>query len=133
MAAAAALIDHATFDQLLEMDDDDKREFSKSVVWNYFEQAETTFNEMDEALLHRDLPTLSSKGHFLKGSSAVLGVVDVREACERIQNFGARWDLDGKQLSAEEALSRVEESLRVAKMAFAQAEQYFRAFYRVPA
>ena len=44
------LVDHAIFDQLLEMDDDDEREFSKSIVWNYFEQAETTFTQIEEAL-----------------------------------------------------------------------------------
>lgn len=44
------LVDHAIFDQLLEMDDDDEREFSKSIVWNFFEQAETTFTQIEEAL-----------------------------------------------------------------------------------
>jgi osomolarity two-component system phosphorelay intermediate protein YPD1 len=44
------LIDHETFDQLLEMDDDEDHDFSKSIVWNYFEQAETTFGSMDKAL-----------------------------------------------------------------------------------
>ena len=37
------------FEQLLDMDEDD-REFSRSLVWNYFEQAETTFDKMDDAL-----------------------------------------------------------------------------------
>lgn len=32
------------------MDDDDDHDFSKSIVWNYFEQAETTFGSMDKAL-----------------------------------------------------------------------------------
>ncbi len=44
------VVDKDTFHQLLEMDDDEEREFSKSIVWNYFEQAETTFQQMDEAL-----------------------------------------------------------------------------------
>ena len=44
------LIDHETFDQLLEMDDDEDHDFSKSIVLNYFEQAETTFGSMDKAL-----------------------------------------------------------------------------------
>lgn len=38
------------FGQLLEMDDEEDREFSKSIVWNYFDQAETTFGNMDDAL-----------------------------------------------------------------------------------
>lgn len=48
--AANDLVDHTIFDQLLEMDDDDEREFSKSIVWNFFEQAETTFTQIEEAL-----------------------------------------------------------------------------------
>ncbi|RUS23707.1 hypothetical protein BC938DRAFT_474736, partial [Jimgerdemannia flammicorona] len=43
------LIDHTVFDQLTDMDDEEDHEFSKSIVWNYFEQAETTFEKMDAA------------------------------------------------------------------------------------
>jgi len=44
-------IDEATFEQILEMDDDeDDREFSRSIVFGFFEQAETTFKEMEDAL-----------------------------------------------------------------------------------
>ena len=44
-------IDVATFEQILEMDDDeDDREFSRSIVFGFFEQAETTFQEMETAL-----------------------------------------------------------------------------------
>jgi osomolarity two-component system phosphorelay intermediate protein YPD1 len=32
------------------MDDDDDREFSKSIVFGFFEQAEQTFTKMDDAL-----------------------------------------------------------------------------------
>jgi len=44
------IIDHSTFDQLLEMDDEEDHDFSKSLVWNYFEQAEKTFDDMDDAM-----------------------------------------------------------------------------------
>lgn len=45
-------IDAVTFEQILEMDDDeDDREFSKSIVFGFFEQAEQTFVKMDDALL----------------------------------------------------------------------------------
>jgi osomolarity two-component system phosphorelay intermediate protein YPD1 len=39
-----------TFEQILEMDDDDDRDFSKSIVFGFFEQAEQTFTKMDDAL-----------------------------------------------------------------------------------
>lgn len=44
------LIDMNTFDQLLDMDDEEDHEFSYSIVLNYFEQAEATFKDMDAAL-----------------------------------------------------------------------------------
>ena len=50
MAGDEGLVDHTIFDQLLEMDDDDEREFSKSIVWNFFEQAEQTFDQIEAAL-----------------------------------------------------------------------------------
>ena len=44
-------IDPATFEQILEMDDDeDEREFSKSIVYGFFEQAEATFKNMEKSL-----------------------------------------------------------------------------------
>lgn len=46
----ADIIDPATFEQILEMDDDEEREFSKGIVYGFFEQAETTFENMKKAL-----------------------------------------------------------------------------------
>jgi osomolarity two-component system phosphorelay intermediate protein YPD1 len=44
-------IDAATFEQILEMDDDEEeREFSKSIVFDFFTQAENTFSKMDSNL-----------------------------------------------------------------------------------
>lgn len=44
-------IDQMTFEQILEMDDDeDERDFSKSIVFGFFEQAEATFKKMDACL-----------------------------------------------------------------------------------
>jgi len=51
MPDAGDNIDPATFNQILEMDDDeDDREFSKEIVYGFFEQAEATFEKMDDAL-----------------------------------------------------------------------------------
>ena len=45
------IIDQATFSQILEMDEDeDEREFSKSIVYDFFDQARSTFDKMDQAL-----------------------------------------------------------------------------------
>jgi osomolarity two-component system, phosphorelay intermediate protein YPD1 len=48
---AGEAIDLNTFEQILEMDDDeDEREFSRSIVYDFFQQAETTFKKMDTNL-----------------------------------------------------------------------------------
>ena len=40
-----------TFNQILELDDDDgSYEFSKGMALDYFDQAETTFEEMEAAV-----------------------------------------------------------------------------------
>lgn len=39
-----------TFHQILDLDEDDTREFSAGMAWAYFEQAGSTFVEMEEAL-----------------------------------------------------------------------------------
>ncbi len=42
-------VDNFTFSQILEMDDDG-HDFSQPLVFNFFEQAEDTFKQMDSAL-----------------------------------------------------------------------------------
>lgn len=55
---AGDAIDTATFEQILEMDDDeDEREFSKSIVFDFFLQAESTFDKMESNLYARSLKT----------------------------------------------------------------------------
>jgi hypothetical protein len=45
------MIEMPTFQQILEMDDDEEeRDFSKSIVYDFFEQAESTFEKMEAAL-----------------------------------------------------------------------------------
>jgi len=124
------LIDHSTFDQLLEMDDDDRREFSWGIVAKYIEQIETTFIEMETALRDRDLASLSSRGHFLKGSSAALGLRYMRTSCELIQNYGAMLDETGtRSIDPETALERIATQLEECRRHAQRAEQYFRTFY----
>lgn len=44
------VIDMETFEQILELDDGDSREFSHEMVKAYFVQAQSTFEEMEAAL-----------------------------------------------------------------------------------
>ncbi|KIM66605.1 hypothetical protein SCLCIDRAFT_292375 [Scleroderma citrinum Foug A] len=96
------------FGQILELDDDDHG-FSSSMVEEYFTQAQATFKKMDDAFVNKDLMELSSLGHFLKGSSASIGVVQVEHTCEEIQHLGKQTDPISKEakLSAEDALAKI--------------------------
>lgn len=156
-------IDAATFDQILEMDDDeDEREFSKSIVYDFFQQADTTFQKMDANLyvpaqlsIHfrpysqlpdvytklsctdprrrekRDLDQLSALGHFLKGSSATLGLTKVKDSCEKIQHFGAHKDETGTrdEPNDDTCLANCKTTIQQAKEEFREVERMLRRFY----
>jgi len=129
---SSGMIEMPTFEQILEMDDDEEeREFSKSIVYDFFEQAESTFEKMENALKDRDLPQLSSLGHFLKGSSATLGLIKVRDSCEKIQHFGAKKDETGNHDEPDDdvSLDRLDTEIALAKSEYHEVEQELRGFY----
>ncbi|KAH0614583.1 uncharacterized protein H6S33_000219 [Morchella sextelata] len=125
------IIDRATFDQILEMDDDDERDFSKTIVFGFFEQAEDTFKQMENFVKQKDLQQLSSLGHFLKGSSATLGLTKVKDSCEKIQHFGVKKDEDGTHDIPDETkcLEKIKKTLDEMKEDYRQAEKYLLKFY----
>jgi osomolarity two-component system, phosphorelay intermediate protein YPD1 len=129
-------------------DDEDDREFSKGIVFGFLEQAEQTFDKMDASLyrlsgsvaqhtadvlfsVSRDLPELSALGHFLKGSSATLGFVKVKDQCERIQHFGAKKDETGTGDIQDEdyCLRMISEALTEAKKTFKEVAALMRQYY----
>jgi len=115
------------------MDDEEDHEFSKSIVWNYFEQAGTTFEGMDIALKAKDLTELSRLGHFLKGSSAALGLRKVKATCEKIQHIGNLKDEEGvNSIEENEALEKVTKLLTQVNEEYTEAEAYLKRFYDDP-
>ncbi|KAK8872277.1 hpt domain-containing protein [Apiospora arundinis] len=128
-------IDSETFSQILEMDaSEDDREFSQSIVFGFFEQAEETFEKMDEALEANNLDELSELSHFLKGSSAILGLTKVTDSCEKIQRYGKQENEDGTPETDEElCLSRVTVVLKSLKTEYSEAETVLRKFFNTPA
>lgn len=128
-------IDPATFEQILEMDEDeDEREFSKSIVYDFFGQAESTFKKMDSELKKNDeksLKDLSELGHFLKGSSATLGLTKVKDSCEKIQHYGQLKDDSGtKDIEEEEARKKLAEIIKQAKVEFADVRDVLKNYYK---
>ncbi|KAF9093125.1 hypothetical protein BGX27_001656 [Mortierella sp. AM989] len=124
------IIDHATFDQLLEMDDEEDHEFSKSLVWDYFGQAEQTFEDLNTAMSGLDFSELSRLGHFLKGSSAALGLVKIRESCERLQHYGSRKGPEGiETVPDNEAGELIRALLSQMRQEYDEASSYLKAIY----
>ncbi|TGJ85377.1 hypothetical protein E0Z10_g3397 [Xylaria hypoxylon] len=124
-------IDLLTFSQILDMDDSEEdREFSRSIVYGFFEQAEETFEKMDEALKARDLEELYRLGHYLKGSSATVGLTKVKDSCEKIQRYGKKENVDGTpEPDVELCLSRIKSTLITVKSEYIEAEKTLKKFF----
>ncbi|KAJ5317158.1 hypothetical protein PENANT_c029G10468 [Penicillium antarcticum] len=126
------ILDESTFEQILEMDDDEEdRDFSKSIVYGFFEQAENTFKKMEKELADKNLNELSALGHFLKGSSATLGLIKVKDGCEKIQHFGASKDETGTidEPDNEVSLEAIKKTLNDVKIAYRKVEKLLRRYY----
>lgn len=126
------LIDTQTFSQILEMDDDEEeRDFSKSIVFDFFDQAKQTFDNMDTAVKEKNLKELKELGHFLKGSSATLGLVKVRDSCEKIQHYGDMKDETGTVAESDPkvCLARIEKTVAIVKKDYSDVEKELRKFY----
>lgn len=100
------------------------------MAWAYFSQVSTTFGDMDKAFKIQDLAKLSSLGHFLKGSSAALGVSKVQASCEKIQHYGQlRDEEEMKDLTSEAALGMIKPLLETVKDEYAVAEKWMKNWY----
>jgi osomolarity two-component system, phosphorelay intermediate protein YPD1 len=78
-----------------------------------------------------DLPQLSSLGHFLKGSSATLGLTKVKDSCEKIQHYGQMKDDAGTTDVPDEAkcLAQIKDTLVTVKEEYAEVEKVLKKFY----
>lgn len=80
----------------------------------------------------KDLNELSRLGHFLKGSSAAIGLKKVKATCEKIQNVGNCQEEDGTgELDKDEALKRITPLLPQVMDEYSEAEEYLKNFYEV--
>jgi HPt (histidine-containing phosphotransfer) domain-containing protein len=94
--------------------------------------------QLGEFLTHlsesKDLEKLSSLGHFLKGSSATLGLSKVQKSCEKIQRYGELKDVDSSssepgKITNEEALDRIEGLLKTTRIEYEEAEGWLKKWY----
>lgn len=119
------------FQQILDLDEDgESYDFAWEMAEAYFDQVGTTFKEMEEAIAKKDCKALSSLGHFLKGSSATLGVTKVQNTCESIQHYGdLRDNKTGKALTSEVALVKIDAALKRAEEEYKEAEVWLRKWH----
>ncbi len=78
-----------------------------------------------------DLPELSALGHFLKGSSATLGLTKVKDSCEKIQHYGLQKDEHGTvdEDDKDLCLKRIKDTLVTVKVEYAEVEAVLKEFY----
>lgn len=78
----------------------------------------------------KDLDELSKLGHFLKGSSAAIGLTKVKASCEKMQHFGNMKDESGSnEITKDEALTKISNLLEKVKGEYKEAETYLKNFY----
>lgn len=82
----------------------------------------------------QELANLSSLGHFLKGSSATLGMTKVKDSCEKIQHYGAHKDDVGQPTSMEDMvlLKKIKATVATVKVEYKEAERILKQFYHDP-
>lgn len=80
---------------------------------------------------NKNLGELSQLGHFLKGSSATLGLNKVKDACEKIQHFGAGKDESGTIDVADQSvlLGNIKQTLADVRRDYGDVAKRLRAFY----
>ena len=79
-----------------------------------------------------DLSALSRLGHFLKGSSAQLGVLKLKASCEKLQYYGQGKDAADDQhssISQEEAKNQIRVLLIQMRQEYDEVEHYLRNYY----
>lgn len=78
----------------------------------------------------KDLLKLSDLGHFLKGSSAALGVAKVQWSCEKMQHYGKlRDEVNSVDLDETTALEKISTLLVQVKEEHAEAEKWLKKYY----
>ena len=77
-----------------------------------------------------NLDELSKLGHFLKGSSAAIGLNKVKCICEKIQYCGILKDENGESsITKDEAKDLIASFLENVKKEYQESEKYLKSFY----
>lgn len=77
-----------------------------------------------------NLHDLSQLGHFLKGSSATLGLTGIRNSCEKIQHWGQCQDEKGERdENSDFCLNAIKDELGKLRKEYQKDERALRKYY----
>lgn len=77
----------------------------------------------------KNLEELSSLGHFLKGSSAALGLTKVQLSCEYIQHYGKLEEVSGSAIPEADAIVKLTTTIARAREEYAEAKIWLDEFF----
>eukprot|EP00128_Syssomonas_multiformis_P007302 Colp12_sorted_trinity150504_noHs@31798 len=80
------IINEAIFESLMSCDDD--ASFVTDLVTQYFQQVADKTKEMHQLLEAKNLEAFAKVAHFVKSSSATIGVERVQSVCTYLQQYG---------------------------------------------
>ncbi|PWI65218.1 hypothetical protein PCL_07268 [Purpureocillium lilacinum] len=122
-------VDMSTFKGILELDDPGDCEFSSSIISIFLAQARDTFESMNVALEAKELENLSQLAHFLRGSSATLGLVKIYDGCERIQLCVRAEKERSAELHSKICLNNIIQAVEMVKEQYQMVETVLRTYY----
>lgn len=110
-------VNQSTFNQLLEMDDDNSRDFSQSIYTDFKADADFTFSSLDGSLSAGNLDALYKESRYLKSNAFALGLDKLGGSAYFIQHTAKNEDVDGNRLNQSEAalLQKIAKELPVTK------------------
>ncbi len=79
------IIDPVAIAGLRELNPDDGDEFLREITTIFFEDTPQRLAELDQNFAKGDIEAFTRAAHSIKGSSANLGAVGVRQAAERLE------------------------------------------------
>lgn len=109
------IIDDLIFQQLLDMDDDDTHDFTKSILSDFFAQVDESMPKFIDLLKNNQLVDVARLGHFLKGSSAGVGASNIRNICEKIQHYELYAEKNQEKIFLESQLNYLLPAIDIAK------------------
>lgn len=103
--------------------------YSHSSPHNLEQRSDCIFDRTNRE--EKDLLKLSQLGHFLKGSSATLGLKKVRDSCEKIQHWGEMKDDTGTKdvEDVEDNLQKIKDIMPIMRKDYIEVEKFLRDWY----